>query len=262
MKLKLILMAVLLSGLLTGCQTRAQQDVCFPFGITAGSPSDVDTLYFMYIAGCETAKTINSSLKDRDWSMGANNPQGKIANTGKYQSADNIFTVAFPGPLAGIGHGGYRINEQYLSHDDYVFFAPSESGSPFYGIKVTPKLDREYASLGMAEYADLSMQDARLQAQRYSGAALKLINNQALELDGKPALFRVYLQSLPANRSAVSSRLYYLVYFIKQDDRAAILSVMWPKPCPQCETGNEQSIRGMDPGLRRFVSSFTMGSNG
>lgn len=261
MKLKLILTAVLLSGLLAGCQTREQQDVCFPLGINAGTPDALAYLYFMYIAGCETVTAINASRKDNAWKADTETLRGE-SNDGRYLSADKIFSVALPGPLAAIGHDGYRINEQSLPHDDYVFFAPSESDNPFYGIKVTPQLDREYASLGMAEYADLSMQDARLQAQRYSGVALKLINNQTLKLDGKPALFRVYLQSLPANRSGVASRLYYLVYFIKQDDRAAILTVMWPKPCPHCETGNEQNIRNMDPGLQRFISSFAMGSNG
>ncbi|MGH8371106.1 MAG: hypothetical protein ACRETO_00050 [Gammaproteobacteria bacterium] len=260
MNFRFVATVLILSVLLAGCETQAARDACLPPGVAPFAvPNEYTAPLFFYMVGCKTAQAINSTLDEKGWNT--TTLSGQVVGS-QYQSADGIFSVTLPGPLAGIGHAGYRINEQYLPHDDYVFFASNQSETPVYGIKVTPVLDREYAALGSAEYADLSMQDARLQAEHRTGASLDLVSEKNLVLDNKTTLFRVYRQSAVADSAhGGKSTIYYLVYFIKQDDRAAILSVLWPKPCPQCETGDEQSIRHMDPGLERFIRSFEMGTN-
>ncbi|HET7649707.1 MAG TPA: hypothetical protein VFL15_03270 [Gammaproteobacteria bacterium] len=253
-----LLLALILLG---GCESVKPRDPCVPLGIANGPPDEIEAMYLTYVAGCEVVRAATAPLMHRGLGAGTETLHGE-ASYGRYQSADTIFSVTMPGPLAGFGHAGYHIAEQYLPHDDYVYFTIRDPAMPSYAIKVTPVLDREYAALGMEEYADLSMRDARMQLERYSGAALRLIKSQPLQLDGKRTLFRVYSQSRPANGPALPPAIYYLVYFIKQDDRAAILTVMWPKACPQCEHGGEHDIRSMDPGLNAFVSSFAMGING
>lgn len=250
----------MLAVFLSGCQTQAARDACLPpIGIDNGAPSFIAAPYLLYIAGCGTIKAVNSTMTENGWHF--DGLDGKVIND-QYQSADASFSVSLPGPLAGIGYGGYRINERYLPHDDYVFFASNKASSPLYAIKVTPQLDREYAALSLAEYADLSMQDARLQMQRQAGVGLNQINQQTLQLDGKPTLFRVYRQTLAqTSASRGPSAIYYLIYFMKLNGRAAMISVAWPHACPQCEKGDEQTIRAMDPGLKQFIGSFDMGSS-
>lgn len=194
-------------------------------------------IYLLYGLGCESVRALNHH--------GAFTPAPKGAvQDGIYRPADGFFSVAAP--------PGLEIREQLSRDRDYVFFTPYFSKGPAYGLVVDIQLDREYAALSLDEYASLALRDARLEQQRVTGAPLTRLRHEAVTLDGTPALFELYSQSTAGGKATA----YYLMYFLKLPDRAAILSIAWPGDCPACAAGSEPDIRAMDPALQRFVGSF------
>lgn len=193
-------------------------------------------IYLLYGLGCEGVRALNHH--------GAFTPapKGEVRD-GVYRPADGRFSIAAP--------PGLEIREQLSQDRDYVFFTPRFSKGPGYGLVVDLELDREYAALSLDEYASLALRDARLEQQRVTGAPLTRLRHEMVTLDGNPALFELYSQSQAGKPTA-----YYLMYFLKLQDRAAILSIAWPGDCPACTAGPEQEIRTMDPALQRFVESF------
>jgi hypothetical protein len=172
-------------------------------------------------------------------------PKGEVED-GVYRPQDGSFSVAAP--------AGLDIREQLSKERDYVFFAPRLFKGPVYGVAVDVQLDSEYAALSLKEYAGFSLRDAQFEKRRVVDAPLTKLHEEDVTLGDKPGLFEVYSQSPGAGKP----QAFYLMYFIKTRERAAILSVTWPQDCPKCASGPEADIRAMDPELEKFVNSFRL----
>jgi hypothetical protein len=195
-------------------------------------------VYFLYGFGCEGYKTL-----DRHGVFDAR-PKGTLQD-GVYTAADGSFSVVPP--------SGDGIHEEYYPQQDYLLFAPRLTKGPVYGMNVSPDQEPIYASLTLDEFATVELRDARFEAQLADGVALKELRRETITLDGRPALSIVFSQTPPG---AGRPGTYYLVYLTKTRHRSAVLSIAWPKDCPQCAAGPESAIRAMDPALDAFVSSF------
>lgn len=177
-------------------------------------------------------------------------PQGAVKD-GVYQAEDQSFSVAAP--------EGLEIREQYSPTQDYVFFAPRFAKGPVYVVSVSTQLDPAYASLSLDQFAAASVRDANFENQRLAGAPLTERYRETVTLDGKPAQAVVYSQT---KVGAETPSAWYLMYFMKTRDRAAVLSIAWPQDCPKCANGPESEVRAMDPGLQQFVDSFRLNPSG
>lgn len=177
-------------------------------------------------------------------------PKGAVKD-GVYSAEDGTFSVAAP--------EGLDIREQYSPQQDYVFFAPRILKGPVYAVSISPQLDPAYASLTLEQFAALSLKDANFEKQRLAGPPLKELRREDVTLGGRAALSVVYSQTPPG---AVGPAAYYLMYFMKTRDRAAVLSVAWLRDCPKCATGPESAIRDMDPELKKFLDSFQLADSG
>ena len=201
-------------------------------------------MYFLYGFSCEGIKALDRhGVFDRP-------PKGTLQD-GLYIAADGSFTVTPP--------TGYGIHEEYYPQQDYLLFAPRFTRGPVYGMNVSPDQEPIYASLTLDEFAQVSLRDARFQAQLASGVPLQELRREEITLDGRPALSIIFSQT-PAGASKPSA--YYLVYFTKTRHRSAVLSIAWPQDCPQCAAGPESAVRAMDPALQAFVSSFHLATTG
>jgi len=201
-------------------------------------------MYFLYGFGCEGIKTLDRrGAFDRP-------PKGSLQD-GIYTAADGSFSVTPP--------SGDGIHEEYYPQQDYLLFGPRLGKGPVYGMNVSPDQEPIYASLTLEEFAGVELRDARFQQQLAAGVPLKELRREEIVLDGRPALSIVFSQTPPG---ADKPSVYYLMYFTKTRHRSAVLSIAWPKDCPQCAAGPEAQIRAMDPALDAFVSSFRLYGTG
>jgi len=201
-------------------------------------------MYFLYGFSCEGVKALQrKGVFDQP-------PKGTLQD-GTYTAADGSFVITPP--------PGYGIHEEYYPQQDYLLFAPRFTRGPVYGMNVSPDQEPIYASLTLDEFAQVSLRDARFQAQLAAGVPLLEVRREEITLDGRLALSIIFSQT-PAG--AVKPSAYYLVYFTKTRHRSAVLSIAWPKDCPQCATGPEAGVRAMDPALQAFVSSFRLAGTG
>jgi len=246
-----LLLAWLLLALLAGCATQQGPgtDGC-QLNPTPNTPGLVlldDPLflpmYFLYGFSCEGIKVLQrKGVFDQP-------PKGSLQD-GLYTAADGSFVVTPP--------PGYGIHEEYYPQQDYLLFAPRLLRGPVYGMNVSPDQEPIYASLTLDEFAQVSLRDARFQAQLAAGVPLQELRREEIILDGRPALSIIFSQTPPG---AAKPSAYYLVYFTKTRHRSAVLSIAWPRDCPQCSTGPESAVRAMDPALQAFVSSFHLAAS-
>lgn len=194
----------------------------------------------LYGLGCEGVRAL-----DRHGAF-TPAPNGEVED-GIYRPVDGSFSVAVP--------TGRDIREQLSPQRDYAFFVPRLARGPVYGVTVDRNLDPEYAALSVDEYAALALKDARFQKLQASDAPLVERHREDVSLDGQPALSVIYSQT---PKGAGGPTTWHLMYFIKVRKSAAVLFVIWPKDCPQCATGPEQYVRGMDPEIEKFVDSFRL----
>lgn len=242
--------ALLSLTLLAGCATEPD-DPCYAHVPLQPGGSGIyisevlfAPVYLLYGITCEGIRAL-----DR---QGAFTPAPKGAvKDGVYAAEDQSFSVVAP--------QGLEIREQYSPAQDYVFFAPRYAKGPVYVVSVSPQLDPAYASLSLEQFAAASLRDANFENQRLAGAPLTERYRESVSLDGKSALAVIYSQS---KSGADKPSAWYLMYFMKTRDRAAVLSIAWPVDCPKCATGPEMEVRSMDPQLERFVDSFQLNPSG
>lgn len=163
---------------------------------------------------------------------------------GIYRQKWGLFSVAVPDDTSArepeeIGRQG-------------VVFLPKKNVDPLYGVSVQPLLSADETAMSLDEFASKLYPAPASNDPGAHGDPLQAVLNEKLTLDGKPALFREYVQ-VP---SLGAEPVYYLLYFVKDGDRAALVSINWTKDCSKCATGPESDIRAMDPELKKFVESF------
>ena len=235
-------------ALFAGCATEPSDPCLLEPPHVAGDIYINDVLflpvYLLYGVTCEGIRAL-----DRH---GAFTPptKGKVQDA-IYDAADGSFSVAVP--------AGLEVREQYAPDQDYLFFAPRLGKGPVYVVSVSPQLDPAYASFSLEEFAATSLKDANFQNQRLPGPPLVELHREDVALDGHTALSVIYSQTPPGTQKPSA---YYLMYFMKARDRAAVLSVAWPGDCPKCATGPESEVRAMDPELQKFVESFRLNDSG
>lgn len=254
-----VLTALLIPMLLAACVTAPNgnysDEPCTPSGgVMLGSADPlldiavtliVDVTWF---TGCETFVTVANGIRDLRRAQ---------AHHGVYVSPDHLFSVKVPDNNRHI-----QIREQIKPTQDYVYFVSSIPGNPVYAISVVPTLPEKYASLSSEQFATHATEGLLKNASQGEGqlAGLQRIYQEELNFNGMPALFAVYRRDA---RTANAARpFYYLMYFIRNGNRAAILTVTWAGNCPQCTKGPEAAIRSMDPGLGTFVNSFQLADPG
>jgi hypothetical protein len=176
---------------------------------------------------------------------------------GVYVSPDRLFSVKVPDHNRNI-----QIREQITPAKDSVYFVSSIPGSPVYAISVIPALSAQDASLSIQQFATQATAGLQGDASQGRGklASLQRVYQEELNINVKPALFAVYRRSTQAANAG--RPFYYLMYFIRNGNRAAILTVTWSGDCPKCTTGPEAAIRGISPGLGEFVNSFRLADPG
>jgi len=194
---------------------------------------------------------------------------------GVYHSGDAEFSIKLPVTPSSSDAGTYSLFERLTRAEDHIFILPNTQGEgrSAYMVDVLPKLDAKDADLSPKEFlGDMTRVKQLMSLHPISSEdGPPLMHEEALTLDGKPALFQVYsvlLVSDDKDNDATeffgsgSHTLYMLLYVVKTHDQAAILGIARPGDCPKCASGPESEVRGMDPALQAFVSSFHMAAPG
>ena len=174
------------------------------------------------------------------------NLEGSVKD-GVYHAKHGEFSVAVPGDYPAHEGTGFKVREVRDQGQEQVVFLPATDGDPLYGVSVQPRLSAADAVMSLDDYAS-----KLYPSPTQDGRPVKPALDEKLTLDGKPALFREYMQ-IP---SIGAEPVYYLLYFIKTGDRSALVSITWTSDCSKCAAGPEADIRAMDPHLRQFVESF------
>jgi hypothetical protein len=205
----------------------------------------VDVTWFV---GCETVVNVANGIRELRLAQ---------VHHGVYVSPDHLFSVNVPNHNRNI-----EVREQIKPAQDYVYFVSSIPGSPVYAISVIPALPDKYAALSNEQFATQATAGLVKNASQDGGklAGLQHVYQEELKFNNMPALFVVYRRDPVA--ANVGKPYFYLMYFIRNGNRAAILSVTWSGDCPKCTTGPEAAIRGVSPGLGEFVESFRLADPG
>lgn len=248
------LMPMLLASCVTAPNGNYSDEPCTPSSnVYLGADPLVDLAFTLIVdvtwfAGCETFVTVANGIRDL---------QRAQAHHGVYESPDHLFSVKVPDDNQDI-----QIREQIKPTKDYVYFISSLPGRPVYAISVIPALPEQYASLSSEQFASQATRGLLENASRNEGqlSGLQRIYQEEVTVNGKPALFVVYRRD--AQAANTEQPYYYLMYFIRNGNRAAILTVTWSSDCPKCAKGPEAAIRGMDPGIGTFVNSFRLADPG
>src|SRR5690242_2412937 len=125
---------------------------------------------------------------------------------GVYHAKDGTFSVAVPGDYPAHEGTGFTVHEIMDQGQEQVVFLPATEGNPLYGVSVQPRLSDADAAMSLDDYAS-----KLYPSPTQDGRPLKPALEEQLTLDGKPALFREYIQ-IP---SIGAEPVYYLLYFIK-----------------------------------------------
>lgn len=248
-----LLMPILLAACVTAPNGNYSDEPCTPSGnVYLGADPLADLAFTLIVdvtwfAGCETFVTVANGVRDL---------QRAQAHHGVYVSPDRLFSVNVPDDNRDI-----QIREQTNFAKDSAYFVSSIPGRPVYAISVIPNLSERYASLSIEQFASQAAQGLSEHAVGNQGqlAGLRRVYQEALNINDKPALFEVYRRDAQANAGQPD---YYLMYFIRNGSRAAILTVTWSSDCPKCAKGPEAAIRDMDPGIGKFVNSFRLADPG
>jgi hypothetical protein len=176
-----------------------------------------------------------------------------------YHSPRGLFSVAIPGEYPAQGPTGIDVRQIADQDQEQVFFLPTQEGDPVYSISTQPLLSGSYSAMSLDDFASQTYHPPISSDPALHQKPLQPLLDEKLTLDGKPALFREY--SLGSD--AYSKKpVYYLLYFVRNNERSALLSISWLKDCPKCSTGPETDIRAMDPHLKQFVESFHLVDSG
>lgn len=193
----------------------------------------------IYYAACEGADRIERLSKP---------PLPGTLQDGVYRAPYDLYAVAVPGDFSADGLTGVKVHEVTSQSQEQVFFLPQGEAEATYAVSVIPRLPLDYDTLPLTAFA-AKVAPVPLPEDSHSirwGTGLKLLHEEQVTLDGRPAVFRVYAQMTHS----------YLLYIIKSGRESALLSVAWSADCPKCATGPEAEIRAMDPHLKQFVESF------
>ena len=241
--------------LLAGCASNPDGSYddrdCRPdsIGMTAGSSGNpladlavALVLDITWFAGCEAAVGVAN---------GIHNFHRALTHDGIYYSPDGLFSVAVPG---GPGADEYQVQQQSRPDKDTVLFIPRHAEEPAYGITALPRLQDADAALSLDAFAEEA--SAKLPGiGDDAGGNLIQVHAEDVQLGAYPARFIEY-------RSAAGPDTFYLLYFLKTSHAAVILTITWQQRCPLCSAASEAQLRGMDPGLDAFVSSFEFANKG
>jgi hypothetical protein len=253
-----VLTALMIPMLLTACVTAPNgnysDEPCTPSSNVYWGADPLEGLAFTLIvdvtwfAGCETFVTVANGILDL---------RRARAHHGVYISPDRLFSVNVPDD-----NRNTQIREQIKPTKDYVYFVSSTPGKPVYAISVIPALSAQDASLSIQQFATQATAGLQGDASQGRGqlASLQRVYQEELKINDKPALFAVYRRG--AQTANARQPFYYLMYFIRNGNRAAILTVTWSGDCPKCTDGPETAIRALRPGLGRFVDSFRLAGTG
>ena len=176
----------------------------------------------------------------------------QAAEDGIYRDPHGLFSVAVPGEYPAQDPDGIEVRQTAAKGQEQVFFITAQDDDPVYGVSVQPLASPDDAAMPLPAFA------SKVYPPPVSGdPAAPQISPPSLEqditLDGKPALFREYSSGPgPDGRHPV----YYLLYFVRNGQRSAVLSITWFRDCPGCSNGPEVAVRNMDPHLKQFVESF------
>ena len=176
-----------------------------------------------------------------------------------YHSPRGLFLVAIPGEYPAQGPTGIAVRQIAYQDQEQVFFLPMNEGAPVYSISTQPLSSGSYSAMSLDDFASQMYTPPVYGDPALHQKPLQPLLDEKLVLDGKPALFREYiLRPDPDSKQS----LYYLLYFVRNSERSALLSISWTKYCPKCSTGPEADIRAMDPHLKQFVESFHLADSG
>jgi|SRR5579863_1576063 len=247
------LAATLLAGCATGPRVRYDDQACksdiHKSVQVPGAPGVAILIDGMWYLSCEAAVGVV-------YGIGA--LQRAVVHGTVYRSPDGLFSVDLPGSAAVDDGPGLQVHESITPDKDYVYFVPHPAGGPVYGMNVLPQMPPQFTGLSVEDFSHQAMadlfEDAHSPGDSPRSLNLEQVYEQALTLDDKPAVFAVY------RRNGSDYGPYYLMYFVKQGDRAAILSVLWPGDSLPSGNNPEVAIRAMSPGLQDFVSSFRLAS--
>lgn len=194
------------------------------------------------------AETIDSIRKHT-------HPVSKDATEGGvYRDPHGLFSVDIPVEYPAQSRDRFEVRQPAGEDQQQVFFITDKDDDPVYGISVQPLASASDATMPLADFAS-KVYPAPESGDAAAPQRLLPVFEQAITLDGKPALFREYS---PGLRPDGKHPLYYLLYFVRDARHSAVLSITWPRDCPSCSNGPEAAIRDTDSELRKFVGSFHM----
>jgi len=257
-------------ALLAGCASysdpriKQEGDGCNPGGVghvnSLGELVFVFTLDLAFAYSCEGITHL----------VEGGHPPSRLED-GVYHSGDAEFSIKLPVTPSSSDTGTYSLFERLTRSEDHIFILPNTQGEgrSAYMVDVLPKLDAKDADLSPKEFlGDMTRVKQLMSLHPISSEdGAPLMHEEALTLDGKPALFQAYsvlLYSDDKDNDATeyfgtgSKTLYLLLYVVKTHDQAAILGIAWPGDCAACATGPESAVRKTNPDLDAFVSSFKL----
>jgi len=210
-----------------------------------GEPSDLlmDVMLGVFSLSCAGGVTIGNGIYVL---------HRALVHGDTYHSPDGLFSVTLPGQAA-VGDGdGLVIRESITPERDYVSFVQRPAQGDIYSITALPTLPERYGDMDVADFSHAVVTDLQvaLRAQDQGAPVLERLYEQQITLDGRPSMFATF------RREGAGIGPYYLVYFVKKADRAAILSVLWWGDSLPTGRDAEATIRTMDPTLQEFVNSF------
>lgn len=250
--MKRFIACVLICALLAACSTYPNGDLdgrdCAPSSnsgsVNSGNPlADLAAILIVdlvWFGGCEAVVGIVNGVRHFHPAQ----PRG-----GVYYSPDGVFSVGVPLGLSD----EYQAQQRTAVGRDMVVFVSRTPGMPVYGVTVLTKLEESQADLSLQELSQRT--SAGLLG---AGVVVTPIYTEDVQLSANPARLAVYRAQAPADGSAEPD--YYLMYFVKTQLTAAILSIRWPYECPRCATGPNSALRDMDPTLHAFLDSFELAS--
>ena len=174
---------------------------------------------------------------------------------GVYRSGRGTFSVALLSPPPSMQKPSIGILQPTVLPSESVLIRPLDDGKPvmmsgLVEIGAAISLETMLQQSSTLEQAGLD------EMQRQAGpTAATPLHHEAVTLDGRPALFAVYSSTLHTDGSQTSPA-YLFVYFTRDQDHSAVLTVLWSGACPVCADGHEADIRKLDPDIGRVVDSF------
>lgn len=192
-------------------------------------------------------------------------------NDDVYRSTDGSISVKLPEPLAQEGQPGVQVWQGEPSGVQKVYFISTQAGGPVYGVYALRWLFAGFVPKSLSELENKMFHaGAYDQSDIVPKERFQYLYKEDITLaDGDPAILEIVRpldergsQTAGTGEDAVGQRtmspylIYYLIKPKNTKDVYAVLSIFWRGDCPNCMSGPESQIRGMDPRIAAFVNSF------